>query len=61
MLLAALNPSLLAATMVMLLLPHPGRLMLGDRLGAMLMSVTLGLVIVFALEGRAWFRPPRTR
>ena len=50
-LLAALNPTLLAATTVMLLLPHPGRLMLGYWLGAMLMSVTLGLVIVFALEG----------
>jgi Sap, sulfolipid-1-addressing protein len=52
-LLAALNPTLLAATTVMLLLPHPGRLMLGYWLGSMLMSVTLGLVIVFALEGAA--------
>jgi hypothetical protein len=50
-LLAALNPTLLAATTVMLLLPHPGRLMLGYWLGAMLMSITLGLIIVFALEG----------
>jgi hypothetical protein len=50
-LLAALNPTLLAATTVMLLLPHPGRLMLGYWLGAMLMSVTLGVVIVSALEG----------
>lgn len=50
-LLAALNPTLLAATTVMLLLPHPGRLMLGYWIGAMLMSVTLGLIIVFALEG----------
>jgi hypothetical protein len=50
-LLAALNPTLLAATTVMLLLPHPGRLMLGYWLGGMLVSVTLGLVIVFALEG----------
>jgi hypothetical protein len=50
-LLAALNPTLLAATTVMLLLPHPGRIMLGYWFGAMLMSVTLGLVIVFALEG----------
>jgi hypothetical protein len=52
-LLAALNPTLLAATTVMLLLPHPGRLMLGYWLGSMLMSITLGLVIVFALEGAA--------
>jgi hypothetical protein len=49
--LAALNPTLLAATTVMLLLDHPGRLMLGYWLGAMFCSVTLGLVIVFALEG----------
>lgn len=50
-LLAALNPTLLAATTVMLLLDHPQRLMVGFWLGAMTMSVTLGLVIVFALEG----------
>jgi hypothetical protein len=49
-LLAALNPTLLAATTVMLLLPHPGRLMLGYWLGSMVMSVTLGVVIVYALE-----------
>jgi hypothetical protein len=50
-LLAALNPTLLAATTVMLLLEHPVRLMFGYWLGAMLMSVTLGCVIVFAIEG----------
>ncbi len=50
-LLAALNPTLLAATTVMLLLEHPLRLMLGYWVGAMLMSITLGCVIVFALEG----------
>jgi hypothetical protein len=50
-LLAALNPTLLAATTVMLLLPRPMRLMFGYWLGAMVMSLTLGLVIVFALEG----------
>jgi hypothetical protein len=49
--LAALNPTLLAATTVMLLLERPLRLMLGYWLGAMFMGVTLGLVIVFALEG----------
>jgi Sap, sulfolipid-1-addressing protein len=48
---AALNPTLLTATTVMLLLPRPRLLMLGYWLGAMLVSVTLGLVIVFALEG----------
>jgi hypothetical protein len=35
----------------MLLLPRPQRLMLGYWCGAMLTSVTLGLVIVFTLEG----------
>ena len=49
-LLAALNPTLLAATTVMLLLSNPGRLMLGYLLGAMMTSVTLGLVIVFSLQ-----------
>lgn len=49
-LLAALNPTLLAATTVMLLLNNPGRLMLGYLLGAMMTSVILGLVIVFSLE-----------
>ncbi len=48
---AALNPTLLAATTVMLLLPRPSRLMLGYYLGAMMTSVTLGLVIVFTLSG----------
>ena len=50
-LLAALNPTLLAATTVMLLLDHPKRLLLGYLLGALVTSVTLGLVIVFALDG----------
>ncbi len=47
---AALNPTLLAATTVMLLLPKPRKLMLGYLLGAMMTSVLLGLVIVFSLE-----------
>jgi Sap, sulfolipid-1-addressing protein len=51
--LAGLNPTLLAATTVMLLLDHPRRLMLGYLLGALLTSMTLGLVIVFALDGSA--------
>jgi Sap, sulfolipid-1-addressing protein len=54
--LAALNPTLLAATTVMLLLERPLRLMLGYWLGAMFVSVTLGLVIVFALEGSSTVR-----
>jgi hypothetical protein len=48
---AALNPTLLTATTVMLLLPSPTALMLGYWLGAMLTSITLGLVIVFSLQG----------
>jgi len=48
---SAFNPTLIAVTTLMLLLPNPNRLMLGYWLGAMLMSITLGLVIVFALRG----------
>jgi hypothetical protein len=48
---AALYPTLLAATLVMLALPSPQRLLLGYLLGAMMTSVTLGLLIVFALDG----------
>lgn len=47
---AALNPTLLTATTVMLLLPNPKRLMLGYLLGAFAVSVTLGLIIVSALD-----------
>jgi hypothetical protein len=46
---AALNPTLLTATTVMLLLPRPKRLLLGYLLGALLTSITLGLVIIYAL------------
>jgi Sap, sulfolipid-1-addressing protein len=46
---ASLNPTLVAATTVMLLLPRPKKLMLGYLLGAYVTSITLGLVIVFAL------------
>jgi hypothetical protein len=48
--LAALNPTLLAATTVMLLLPNPKRLLLGYLAGAAITSVTLGLLIVFSLN-----------
>jgi len=48
---AALNPTLLTATTVMLLLRDPAPLMLGYWLGAMTTSVSLGLIIVFALQG----------
>jgi hypothetical protein len=48
---AALNPTLLGATTVMLLLEHPKRMLLGYLLGAAMTSIALGLVIVFALDG----------
>jgi Sap, sulfolipid-1-addressing protein len=48
--LAALYPSLLAATTVMLMMPHPKRLLVGYLLGAAMTSVALGLLIVFALK-----------
>jgi hypothetical protein len=46
-----LNPSLLAAVTVMLVLPHPKRLMLGYLLGAYTASIAVGLAIVFSLRG----------
>jgi hypothetical protein len=48
---AALNPTLVAATTVMLLLDKPKRLMLGYLCGALMTSITLGLIIVFTLKG----------
>ena len=48
---AALNPTLLTATTLMLTLPSPNRLLLGYLLGALITSITCGLVIVFALHG----------
>jgi hypothetical protein len=50
---AALNPTLLAATTVMLVLPSPRRLLLGYLVGALMTSITIGLVIVFALSGQS--------
>jgi Sap, sulfolipid-1-addressing protein len=47
---ASLNPTLIAATTVMLMLPSPKKLMLGYLLGAYTTSITLGLVIVFSLS-----------
>jgi hypothetical protein len=47
---ASLNPTLVAATTVMLLLPSPKKLMLGYLLGAYMTSIALGLVIVFSLS-----------
>jgi hypothetical protein len=50
-LLAMFNPTLLAAVTIMLLLPNPKKLMLGYLLGAYLTSISLGLLIVFSLNG----------
>jgi hypothetical protein len=47
---ASFNPTLVAATTVMLLLDKPSRLMLGYLAGAYMTSITLGLVIVFSLS-----------
>ena len=48
---AAVNPTLLGASTVMLLLDHPKRLLLGYLCGALFTSLTLGMVIVFAVDG----------
>jgi hypothetical protein len=50
-LVAAANATLLAAVTVMLFLPSPKRLLLGYLVGALLVSLTLGFVIVFAVHG----------
>ena len=48
---AAANPTLLAATTLLLTLPRPKRLLLGYWLGAVITIVTWGLVLVFAVSG----------
>ncbi len=50
-LVAMFTPTLLAAVTVMMLLPNPKKLMLGYLLGAYTASITLGLLIVFSLNG----------
>jgi hypothetical protein len=50
-LVAMVNPTLLAATTVMMLMPNPKRLMLGYLLGAYTTSIAAGLLIVFSLHG----------
>jgi len=47
---ASLNPTLVGATTVMLLLPRPTKMMAGYLAGAFMTSITLGLVIVFSLS-----------
>ncbi len=46
---AALNPTLLAATTLMLVLPSPKRLLLGYLCGALLTSISIGCVLVFTV------------
>jgi hypothetical protein len=48
---SALNPTLLAATSVMLLRPRPEKLMLGYCLGAMVAGIASGLLLVYAFQG----------
>jgi len=48
---AALNPTLLTATTVMLLLPSPKRLLLGYWAGAMTTGITVGLALVHWMNG----------
>jgi hypothetical protein len=50
-LLAAWNPLLLAIVPVMLVSAHPKRLMVGYLLGGYTVSITIGLVFVFAAGG----------
>ena len=47
---AMANPTLVAVTTLMLLLPSPKKLMFGYLIGALFTSITLGLVIVFAAK-----------
>lgn len=47
---ASLNPTLVAATTVMLLLDKPARLITSYLLGAYTTSITLGLLIGFSLS-----------
>ena len=60
-LLSAVYPTLIAATTVMLLLPRAQSLMSGFWLGAMVMSLTCGLLIVFALHGSKTVKTTRHR
>jgi hypothetical protein len=48
---AALNPTLLTAVTVMLTLEKPKRLLVGYLIGALVTSITCGLLLVFALPG----------
>jgi Sap, sulfolipid-1-addressing protein len=49
-LVSAANPTLLAAVTLMLFLPSPKRLLLGYLAGALLISLTIGFLIVFVVH-----------
>lgn len=49
-LVSAANPALLAAVTLMLFLPSPKRLLLGYLAGGLLVSLTIGFVIVFVVH-----------
>jgi len=57
---AMLNPTLLAAVTVMMLLPEPKRLMLGYLLGSYLTSISAGLLIAFSFHGSGSVESART-
>lgn len=57
---AMLNPTLLAAVTVMMLLPYPKRLMLGYLLGSYLTSISVGLLIAFSFHSSSSVESART-
>lgn len=57
---AMLNPTLLAAVTLMMLLPETKKLMLGYLLGAYLASISIGWLVVFALHGTTSVNTART-
>src|SRR3954451_16421599 len=57
---AMLNPTLLAAATVMMLLPETKRLMLGYLLGSYLTSISVGLLIAFSLHRSGSVESART-
>ncbi|MGN6203220.1 MAG: GAP family protein [Solirubrobacterales bacterium] len=57
---AMLNPTLLAAATVMMLLPDPKRLMLGYLLGSYLTSISSGLLIAFSFHSSSGVESART-
>lgn len=57
---AMLNPTLLAAVTVMMLLPAPKRLMFGYLLGSYLTSISAGLLIAFSFHSSSSVESART-